>query len=232
MKKWLKLLALIGICFIIYFIYQKTYNSIYQITNIGDNLSQGITSYGIKEYSYINYYQDYLEQQKGKVILNNNYSNKSQTIKRTLDQIKETTEMKRTLYDSNLIVITLGYNDLIYSLSMEEKMNQNKLDRILKEIQKNYQELIKEIRKYYHEKIIVIGYYQDYSNEYYKNIGIQRLNKILKSNKDVIYINTYDLVKKRDNFFNNPNSNYLNREGYKAIAQKIIEKTLEKKQNI
>ena len=49
MNKLIKLITLIILSLSVYLIYNKTNNSYYKITNIGDKLSTGITSYGIKE---------------------------------------------------------------------------------------------------------------------------------------------------------------------------------------
>ena len=143
MNKLIKLSTLIILSLSVYIIYNKTYNSYYKITNIGDKLSTGINSYGIKEKSYVDYYKDYLSKEKNKVIIDNTYSNNNQTISNILQLVKENSNIKRKLIDSNIIIITLGYNDLIYSLSIEEKKNDYRREKIIKEIENNYNQLIK-----------------------------------------------------------------------------------------
>ena len=58
MKKTTKLLILIILSLSVYFIYQNTKSNNIKILNIGDKLSQGINSYGIKEYGFIDHYKD------------------------------------------------------------------------------------------------------------------------------------------------------------------------------
>lgn len=228
MNRLRKLIILITISLSVYFIYQSTLNSSYHITSIGDNLSLGINSYGIKDYSYIDYIVDYKEQEKEKVIKNIEYSKKDQSIKNTLDLIKQTSNIKKELSTTNLLILTLGYNDLLYSLSIEENLNEEKRKKIIKEISKNYQELIQEIQKYYHEQIIVVGYFDTNKDDIELKKGIQELNEILKKNKNVTYIDTYNLLKEREKYFQNPKSYYPNQVAYKEIANKIIPKILEK----
>jgi len=232
MNKVYKFIFLIILSCSVYFIYQHTKNSVTTIANIGDSLSQGINSYGITEHSYAEYYQDYLLENNQKVILNNDYSIKDSTIKNLLEQVKNNPHLKNIISESNLIILTSGYNDLVYKLSITDKINKIELERILKEIETDYNNLISEIRKYSKKQIFVIGYYNSNKKEYYLNQGIKELNKILMSNKEIDYIDTYNLLSNRDKYFSNPNSNYPNRFGYIEISNKIIAKTLEKSRNI
>ena len=228
MKRLLKLLFLIMLSLSVYDIYNKNKNTNYVVTTIGDKLSLGINSYGIKDTSYIDYYKEELLKTKDKVEIMDKYSSPDKTIKETLEEIKNIPELKRVLYDTDILILTIGYNDLLYGLSLEENKNYNTLQKITEEIQKNYEKLIKEIRKYYHEEIIIIGYFESNTDDYYKNKGIELLNRELKSQEEITYIDTTFLTKKRTKYFSNPKSYYPNREGYDAIASKIIQKTLEK----
>ena len=225
MNKLLKLIFLILLSLTVYLIYNNTNDSYYVITNIGDKLSTGTNSYGIKEKSYIDLYQEYLTKEKKKVIVDNTYSSKNQTISNMLQLIKENPTVKRKLMDSNILIITLGYNDLIYSLTTEEKNSEYIRDKVIKEIDNNYNKLINEIEKYYHHEIIVLGYYK-YNKDKYINDGIIELNKVLKQNKKVHFIDTYNLLN-NNKYFSNYNSYYPNSRGYYEISKKIISKTLE-----
>lgn len=220
----IKIIFLILICVSVYIIYSKTKNKTYNLTSIGDKLSLGIDSYNIKNYSYIDYYEDYLKTTKENVIINNKYSSETQTIKNILNSMKES-ELKRIITDSDQIILTLGYNDILTELSMLE--NKNNYDYVIKEIKTDYLNLIKEIKKYYRGEIIVIGYFKSNTNDYYINKGIKDLNKIL-NNKEVVYIDTYNLLSNRKEYFSNPNSYYPNYKGYQRIYNEIIRKDLQK----
>lgn len=227
MEKLLKLLFLILISLSVYFIYQKTRDSTYTITSIGDKLSLGINSYGIKEYSYIDYYKEYLENTKDNVIINRTYSSNKQTIKKVLTELEKSPSIKRVLTDTDILIITLGYNDLLEEISLTENITENKLNKIIEEIQEDYNNMIEEIKKYYHGEIIVIGYFESNTDNYYINKGIRKLNTIL--NKDnITFINTYNLLKNREKLFSNPNSYYPNHKGYEAIFNEIVRKKLAK----
>ena len=228
MKKLLKLLLLIVVCSSVFYIYQNTKNSKYNIVNIGDELSISINSYGIKDYSPISYYKNELLKTHKKVNINNKYSEYENSILLMLEKIKNDNYLKKILSSSNQVIITLGYNDLIYKLNVSDELNSSKFYKIIKEIELNYNNLIKEIRKYTQKEIIVILYPDTYKEDYYLKKGIVYLNQLLKNNKEITYIDTYDLLNDKKKYFSNPYSYYPNRYGYIEISREIIRKTLEK----
>lgn len=231
MKKLIKLVVLIIISFSVYFIYQDTKNKNITIINIGDSLALGINSYGMKEYGYIDYYKDYLiKDTKVKII--KKYSEKDLSINKMLNQIQTNSIIKRDLLDTNQIIMVLGYNDLKYQISIQDNITKNKMNNIIKNIEKDYLRLIKEIRKYYKKDILVIGYYSSNKEDYYLNYGLRELNKVLKENKEITFIDIENLRQNSTKYFSNPNSYYPNQYGYKEIANRIITKTLEKKENV
>ena len=226
MKKIIKLLILILLSLSVYFIYQQTNHKTITIMSIGDGLSLGINSYGIQEYSYLNYYKDSIKDKN--VLLSNTFSNKELTVKEVLEKVKNNSTIKRDLREANLLILNIGYNDLLYQLSLIDTINQSKYNEIIKNIVKDYESLLKEINRYYKEDIIVLGLYQSNKEDIYLNRGIRDLNKYLIRNNKITYIDTDKILNNRKKFFSSPHSNYPNHYGYQAIANKIIEKTLEK----
>ena len=210
MNRKIKLLILLTLSMSVYFIYNYNQNATYTITSIGDQLSLGINSYGMKDYSYIDYY------------INKNYSKKTQTIKEVLLLLKNRPELKRVLYDTDCLIITLGYNDLLEKLAIQKEINP-----VITEIKNEYQEFIKEIRKYYKKEIIVIGYYTSPIMDYNQITHIRLLNKVLK-NEQVVFIDTDSILNNYKKYFSNPKSIYPNYLGYERISSQIIRKTLEK----
>ena len=210
MKKLFKLLFLIFIILSVFFIYIKTKDSKYTILSLGDNLSLGIDSYGIKGPSYIDFYKNYILKKKETVIKNDQYSRKDLTINALLQELKENNNLKKDLSSANILILTVGYNDLIYKINLNENINSDILKKEVQEIQKDYLNLLKEIRKYYKNKIVVIGYFASNKTDYYINTGIKELNKTLQSAKNITYIDTYDLLKPKRKYFSNKNSYYPN----------------------
>jgi len=227
MKRFFKLLILVILSLSVYFVYKENNHKTIKILNIGDGLALGINSYGIDDYSYADYYKDLIKNNSNKIIINEKYSYKEQSIKMLLEKVKSNNEIKKDLISSHLLIICLGYNDLIYKVSIERNITNSKLNRIMSEIETDYNVLISEIRKYYKGKIIVIGSYSSDLKDYYINNGIKKLNRILKNNPEIEYIDIYDELK-GEKYFPIPGNYYPNNDAYKLIANKIIEKTLEK----
>ena len=224
MSRPIKLLILIILSLSVYFIYQNTKESNIQILSLGDGLSKGINSYTIVSYSHLNYYKDYLISKNIEVNVIDNYSDEDLTIHELLDLVRNNNYLKRDLMESHLLFITIGYNDLLYKLSLEEDISMPKLNRIIDEINSEYKELLIEIKKYYKNEIIIVGYPKSNKDDYYLNLGIRKLNRILNTNT---FIDTYNLLNDKNKYFSNPNSFYPNRQGYERIYEEI-KKTLDK----
>ena len=218
MSRPIKLLILIIMSLSVYFIYQSTKESNIQILSLGDGLSKGINSYTIVDYSHLNYYEDYLKSKNIEVNVISNYSDEDLTIHELLELVKNNNYLKRDLMESHLLFLTVGYNDLLYKLSLEEDISIPKLNKIIEEINNEYKELLTEIKKYYKNEIIVVGYPKSNKDDYYINLGIRKLNRILNTNN---YIDSYNLLNNRNKYFSNPNCYYPNRLGYERIYEEI-----------
>lgn len=218
MSRPIKLLILIIMSLSVYLIYQSTKESNIQILSLGDGLSKGINSYTIVEFSHLNYYEDYLKSKNKKVKVISDYSREDLTIHELLELIKTNNTLKRDLMESHKLFITIGYNDLLYKMSLEEDISIPKLNNIVDEINTEYKELLEEIKKYYKNEIIIVGYPKSNKDDYYINLGIRKLNRILNNNT---FINTYNLLNNRNKYFSNPNSYYPNRLGYERIYEEI-----------
>ena len=116
MKKLLKLLLLLLLNISVYFIYNSTKNSVYTITSLGDGVSLGINSYAIDDYSYADYYKDFKLKEKEKVKIIDSYSKKEMSITSLTEKIKTDNKLKEDLNSSNILFLTIGYNDLLYKI--------------------------------------------------------------------------------------------------------------------
>ena len=194
--------------------------------NVEYFLREGMLPNGIKPIVMSNV-EEYLRSQGGintqellEVI--NKYSKKDITINELINQVKTNSNLKRNLIESPILFLTVGYNDLIYKISLEENINKQRLKRIIQETRQEYDNLIKEIRKYYKKEIICIGYYQPNKENDNLNLGIKNINFYLESQKEITYIDTYKLLSNKEKYFSNPNSYYPNKLGYQKISQEII----------
>ena len=132
-------LILIILSLSVYFIYQNTKESNIKILSLGDGLSLGINSYTMKDYSYINYYKDYLLSENKKVTVIDDYSKQDLTIHELRELIKNNNTLKRDLRESDMLFLTVGYNDLLYKMSLEEEISISKINSIINDISIEYE---------------------------------------------------------------------------------------------
>ena len=111
MNRLKKLLILLLLSTSVSFIYHHTKNTKYIVTNIGDQLSTGINSYGIKTPSYIDYYKENLLEKKNKVIINNTYDNYSSKEKERL--LKEKNIETLPIYTIETEITTIWNDEII-----------------------------------------------------------------------------------------------------------------------
>lgn len=237
--KHLKLIILIFICFLIFLIYQLNNKNNINYLAMGDGLSLGLNSYGIIDYNYSDYIRDYLKENHKLNKYIKAYSEKDMSIEKLYNYILINKEMKinnkpinlkEALRESNILTLSVGINDLKYKLSLIDNITNYNLNNLVKETEISLNKLIKEIKKYYKGNIYFIGYYPADCNSYLLNYTIKRLNKIIESRKDLIYIDTID-ISENNNFLANPTNHYPTTQGYQKIAELVINK-LQKEKNL
>lgn len=247
MNKKVKFLILFTSIFVVLFIYKATYNKKYNYLALGDGISIGVNSYGVEDYSYSDFIRDNLENRKLLISFNKYFSERGYLISnmlsdlnnnKTIDVDGKKLSIRRCLREANLVTISIGSNDFLklfnYSLNdnMMEKIISDKV-HYLKEIDKiffDYDNMLKEIKKYAKGKIILIGYYNPilYEEKYkdlmeeivkYSNHKLENL----ADDNNVDYINIIDTLNDK-NYFSNPSSMYLNKEGYREISKIILKR--------
>lgn len=232
MSRKQKLLILIIMSLSVYFVFIKTNKNNITYISLGDGLAKGIDCYGINDYGYSDYIKDYLKDNNKLKFYSKEFTSKEMTIESLLNTLFTNKEMtyndkkyniKTILQKTNYLTLSIGLNDLLYKLSLTSEYSDEKLDSIMENISESYNNLINEIKKTYRHKIYVVGYYPANDDQFMKQ-NIDRLNKILQANKDVIYINTEIIYENKSIFLTNSQSYYPNYKGYRLISSKIIDK--------
>lgn len=132
--------------------------------------------------------------------------------------------IKNILNKTNLLLINIGSSELNYKFQNIEKYNSNdnEIYKYLDEMSNDINRLLFLIRKYSNTKIIFIGYYNETSNFLYNNYYLY-INKKIKNNKNIIFIDVFDILKnKKSNY-------YLDDEENMLIYNKIMNKITCKK---
>lgn len=132
--------------------------------------------------------------------------------------------IQNILNKTNLLLINIGSSELNYKFQNIEKYNSNdnEIYKYLDEMSNDINRLLFLIRKYSNTKIIFIGYYNETSNFLYNNYYLY-INKKIKNNKNIIFIDVFDILKnKKSNY-------YLDDEENMLIYNKIMNKITCKK---
>ena len=236
-KKYIKLIIFFIICLIIFLIFK--YNNHHNVTYIalGDSFALGKNAYGQFDYGYSDYVKDYLVKNnklnkyfkafsEEDASINTLYQNI--TFNKKIKLNNREFNLKQSLREANILTLSIGINDLIYKLSIINKNDISSIDKIIASIEKDFNNLIIEIKKYYPKEILVVGYYNIYPQNATYEYAINELNKIYIKNKDVIYINIYELINNNHEYVPNFLNYYPSTEGYKLISEQIITKISKK----
>lgn len=231
MKKIIKLLILIILSLSVYFIYNSKKESKINYVSIGDGFARGINSYHDISYGYSDYIKDYL---KKKNLLGeyNNFSYEDMMMKDIKKDIlinihdNNDNNIKRVLREANLLTISVGINDLIYEIDVNNPQNNSSKEKILTKIVDKLDDDIKKIKKYYHGPIYLVGYYNFYPQNSVERNMLDNLNKKYQQfcgKNNITFIDNSNLDNKLFNYLENPNSFYPNVNGYEKIYQNIID---------
>ena len=226
MKKILTIIIVLLSVFLIYLGFKD--KEIYYFS-MGDSLANGINSYNAKDYGYSDYIKDKLNVKKYVSFTNNN--------KRSIDFIKDIEDnvkiddktIQNALIKADIITLSVGMNDLFSNINFNNDFSVNDLYTKFKEVVGDLEKLFKLLRTYSKEDIIYIGIYnclkEDSLDEFF--IYANEQLKKLCDNYKITYLDIYNDFN-NTSYFDNPNSYFPNKDGYKLISNKIIDTIIEK----
>jgi len=228
----------------IFVIYKVSYKGKLNYVVLGDSLSAGKNPYGEIGYGYSDFLANYLSKNKKLNSYISGYTNINYNIDNLIDDINNNKNIinngkkiniRNTLRESNLITISIGFNDLSESIKkiVLERNFINKVE-IKKDIDiyaNEFSFLIKLVKKYAKNDIIVIGYYNPYPYfETYKqdiNDIIQYsdfiLNKVCEEN-NISFLKISDIFENYTKYFPNSLDIHPNVFGYEKIFLELKKK--------
>lgn len=227
MKKILTIIIVLLAVFLIYLGFKD--KEIYYFS-MGDSLANGINSYNAKDYSYADYVKDSLEIKKYESFTNNN--------KRSIDFVKDIEDnikingknIQNILIKADIITLSVGMNDLFSNVTFNNDFSVNDLYMKFEEVMVDLENLFKLLRTYSKEDIIYIGIYnclKENSLDEFFIYANEQLKKLCDNYK-ITYLDIYNEFND-STYFDNPNSYFPNKAGYKLISSKIIDIIVEKK---
>ena len=226
MKKILTIIIVLLSVFLIYLGFKD--KEIYYFS-MGDSLANGINSYNAKDYGYADYVKDSLEVKKYVSFTNNN--------KRSIDFVKDIEDnikiddknIQNILIKADIITLSVGMNDLFSNVTFNNDFSVNDLYTKFEEVTVDLENLFKLLRTYSKEDIIYIGIYnclKENSLDEFFIYANEQLKKLCDNYK-ITYLDIYNEFND-STYFDNPNSYFPNKAGYKLISSKIIDIIVEK----
>ena len=226
MKKILTIIIVLLAVFLIYLGFKD--KEIYYFS-MGDSLANGINSYNAKDYGYADYVKDSLEIKKYESFTNNN--------KRSIDFVKDIEDnikingknIQNILIKADIINLSVGMNDLFSNVTFNNDFSVNDLYMKFEEVMVDLENLFKLLRTYSKEDIIYIGIYnclKENSLDEFFIYANEQLKKLCDNYK-ITYLDIYNEFND-STYFDNPNSYFPNKAGYKLISSKIIDIIVEK----
>ena len=211
MKKIILILFLFFLLYACYIIYTLTEDNNKYITIIGDSIANN------------QYLKDI-----DNILVNNDFVNKDYRINDLLNIIKYNEELEinnktesihQLLKKSDVVIISIGMNDLYYKLNDNTKEIYTYLNNMIN----NYELIIKEISKYDYQRVYILGYYNitKKNNDIFIYINY-KLSKIAK-NYNYTYIDTNKILNNKPEYYQNETSFNLNNEGYYQIFNILVE---------
>jgi len=209
MKKIIIILFLFLLCYTCYYIYVKTEKTTINIASIGDNIS--VNKYLYKEKIIDKYDITFTNNDYRIIDILNIFQNNKEINNKNIHQV---------LKKSDIIIVSIGMNDIYYKLNNESK----EIYTYLNDIINNYDKILTIINKYTYKQVIILGYYNinnkqndifTYINYKLKKIATNYNYTYIDLNKE--FYNNKKILIKEDNY-------YLNDIGIKQINKIILEK--------
>ena len=246
MKKHLKLFVLaisLVLVFTIYWIYKENNSDIYYVA-LGDSLVEGMDPYGVIGYSYSDYIRDYLKENNRLKFYTKEFSKTGYTtndLKNDIENNKSiklkdrNLSIKEALRESDLVTITIGANDFLRGLSINDlytslddlQESKRKIDVIGKDVK----DVIKVVKKYAKKQIILVGYYNPLPRLTTIKGDVDELIKYSYSvyedickDEDIECVNVFDVFDKNEELLPNPLDIHPSIEGYEKISKEVIKK--------
>lgn len=214
MKRILLILFLFFVLYTCYLIYNLTEDNNKYVTLIGDNIALN----------------PHLKEMNNIKTINYDFVNKDYHINDLLNIIKYNQELNKNnktesihqlLKKTDILVISIGMNDLYYKLNDNTKEIYTYIGNLINK----YEIILKEVSKYDYEQVYIIGYYNttNKSNDIFTYINYKLSNLSKQYNYE--FINTNKIVNNNPDFYENyPNFN-LNSVGYRQIFNILVEKS-------
>lgn len=215
--------------------------SIYYLS-LGDSLAVGQTPNKTIASSYGDYVAEYLKDHEKLEFYTKSFAKSGYRSVDLLNDLKNNKEIKikgkkltikHALIKADLVTVSIGASDLFYKLNLNNEFDINGVDDIYTyadEALSDIDKLLHELRKACKEQIMVLGFYNPFTN-FSANLAntaepvISYANAKLEdlvSKYDMTFVDLHNTFLANDNYLPSKLEIYPNKSGYRAIAKNII----------
>ncbi|WP_442593886.1 GDSL-type esterase/lipase family protein [Neobacillus sp. D3-1R] len=203
---------------------KKTQNR--TIIALGDSLTRGTGDEGGK--GYIGYLVEQLQEKTKQKITLQNLGVKGFRSKQLLNQVGQE-GIKRQVQEADIIIITIGGNDLFQGGQTLLKLNQQNVDKLREQYLVNLKEMIFVLRTANKDAtIFFVGLYNpfiDLSQAEVTTKAVRQWNfetsELLDQFPQTVFVPTFDLFQLKVNDYLYSDKFHPNAEGYKLIAERV-----------
>lgn len=197
------------------------------IVALGDSLTRGTGDSNGK--GYVGYVVDRLKDQSNEAITLRNLGVKGYRSDQLLNQVKQS-EIKRQIQDADIILMTMGGNDLFQSGQTLIDLDIQKIDQLRAEYLQNMQQIMTEIRSVNKEAMIYyVGLYNPFielSDAEITTLAVRQWNyetsQLLDQDHQTVFVPTYDLFQVNGDNYLFSDKFHPNTEGYQLIAERVV----------
>lgn len=196
------------------------------IVAMGDSLTRGTGDAGGK--GYIGYLVEQLQEKSNEDITIHNLGVTGYRSHQLLELVKKE-EVKRQIGQADIVVITIGGNDLFQSGQTLLSLDIQKVEQLQKSYLANLEQILSQIRETNEEAVIyLVGLYNpfiDLSDAQVTTDVVRQWNfetsKRLDRYPNTVYVPTFDLFQLKVNDYLYTDKFHPNTEGYKLIAERV-----------
>ena len=212
MKKIIFILFLFFLLYACYYIYNITEDNKLNVVLIGDTIADN----------------PYLDNYPNINKINKDFINSDYHLKDLLNIIKynqeldidnKTESIHKLLKESDIVIISIGMNDIYYKLNDNTK----EIYSYVNDIINNYNIILKEISKYDNKYVFILGYYNitNKNNDIFTYVNYKIKNIV--NNYHYTYLDLNKILYNNKNYYQKSNVFYLNNAGYEQIYKLIVE---------
>jgi lysophospholipase L1-like esterase len=196
------------------------------IVALGDSLTRGTGDSEGK--GYIGYLMDELEQKTNEKMMIQNFGVKGYRTEQLYEQLQQKS-VKGYVQQADIILITIGGNDLFQSGQTFMDLNLTEIDKLRKQYLTNLERIVIDIREQNNEAIIYfVGLYNpfiDLNDAAIMTKAVRQWNfatsELLDKYPSTVYVPTFDLFQLSVNDYLYSDKFHPNTEGYKLIAERV-----------